>query len=171
MNQQHVPLSESDQGEGDEQAINRRHFLAAGFWAVSGITTLLFGGAGSRFFIGAAFDPEPEQWVKVGEIADLPPGQVHRTNYVVRVFDAWREVEQKGLLYVFSDDGLQYSVLDAACTHLGCNVRWQETETRFVCPCHGGLFSREGQVVSGPPPAPLRRLESKIQNGMLMVLI
>ena len=37
-----------------------------------------------------------------------------------------------------------------------------ETSTQFKCPCHGGIYARDGQVVSGPPPRPLERLNSRV---------
>ena len=171
MSDHNLPPLNPQKGEWDEEAINRRRFLTAGFWTVSGITTLIIGGTGARFFVGNALDPKPEQWVTVATLTDLPPGQVHRASFTVRTFDAWREVEKKGLLYAYSDDGVEYTVVDATCTHLGCNVRWQESEARFACPCHGGFFTREGEVIDGPPPGPLRRLETKIQNNVLMALV
>jgi len=48
------------------------------------------------------------------------------------------------------------------CTHMGCEVRWRAQEERYHCPCHGGIYDASGAVVSGPPPAPLRRLEVHI---------
>jgi nitrite reductase/ring-hydroxylating ferredoxin subunit len=49
------------------------------------------------------------------------------------------------------------------CTHLACPVRRvavdeAEPGVAFHCPCHGGRFARDGAVLGGPPPAPLRRL-------------
>jgi cytochrome b6-f complex iron-sulfur subunit len=41
------------------------------------------------------------------------------------------------------------------CTHFGCPVTWDETRERYTCPCHGGQFSAEGDVVAGPPLSPL----------------
>jgi nitrite reductase/ring-hydroxylating ferredoxin subunit len=48
--------------------------------------------------------------------------------------------------------------LSAVCTHLGCVVAWQDQAGEFLCPCHGGRFSADGQVLGGPPPKPLETL-------------
>lgn len=42
----------------------------------------------------------------------------------------------------------------AVCTHAGCTVGYEGGV--IVCPCHGGEYSAEtGEVIAGPPPAPL----------------
>ena len=49
----------------------------------------------------------------------------------------------------------EFIALSAVCTHLGCIVKWESDKDEFLCPCHGGRYSPAGQVLSGPPPAPL----------------
>ncbi len=49
----------------------------------------------------------------------------------------------------------QYIALSAVCTHLGCIVKWVNDSQEFLCPCHAGRFSTNGQVLGGPPPEPL----------------
>lgn len=49
-----------------------------------------------------------------------------------------------------------FSAYSAVCTHLGCLVVWEEDRREFFCPCHAAVFGDEGQVISGPPPAPLK---------------
>lgn len=42
----------------------------------------------------------------------------------------------------------------AVCTHAGCTVGYENGT--IVCPCHGGEYDAEtGEVIAGPPPAPL----------------
>lgn len=36
------------------------------------------------------------------------------------------------------------------CTHLGCIYRWEPTNDRFECPCHGSKFLRSGARIGGP---------------------
>lgn len=88
----------------------------------------------------------------------------------VPVRDGWyKQVEQK-LLYIKEDKDNPASpiVLSATCTHLGCTVKWDEeagAEGEFVCPCHGGRFGPDGQVLAGPPPSSLRRIAAEIHGG------
>ena len=57
--------------------------------------------------------------------------------------------------------GKNLFALSPVCSHLGCMVNWNGNRNRFLCPCHGGQYDMEGNVVAGPPPAPLRRLPLK----------
>jgi Rieske Fe-S protein len=168
----HESISEnSGQQQGEPPAFNRRRLLEAGFWASTGITGLALAGGGVRFLVGDALKPPKQQWVKVGEVDALPAGQVHQITYAKRNKDAWRSVERPGLLYAYSADGADYTVLDATCTHLGCNVHWKAESERFYCACHDAYFSREGDVISGPPPTALVRRQAKIEDGALLVLL
>jgi len=75
--------------------------------------------------------------------------------------DGWYQTRKQSALFVDRDaDG--YRVLSATCSHLGCSVRWDPDADHFRCPCHGGAYDREGLVVAGPPPAPLTRLNVRV---------
>ena len=57
----------------------------------------------------------------------------------------------------------------ALCTHLACTVFYEtDTETVF-CPCHNGRFDLSGNVVSGPPPAPLEAFRVEISGEEIIV--
>jgi Rieske Fe-S protein len=40
---------------------------------------------------------------------------------------------------------------DTRCPHLGCKVHWEAEKDRFFCPCHQGIFDRNGVAIAGPP--------------------
>lgn len=62
-----------------------------------------------------------------------------------------------------------FVALSAVCSHLGCIVQWDKDRQGFICPCHGGQFSAEGVVVSGPPPRPLDKLPVSLANGLITI--
>lgn len=59
--------------------------------------------------------------------------------------------------------------LSLVCPHLGCTVN--VTAQQLVCPCHGSVFDREGNVLKGPSPQPLQRLEIRERDDKLVVLV
>ena len=58
-------------------------------------------------------------------------------------------------LAVYRDENGRVKKMSAVCTHMGCFVRWNQTEGTWDCPCHGSRFSAKGKVLSGPAETPL----------------
>ncbi len=46
----------------------------------------------------------------------------------------------------------------------GCRTR-----ELFMCPCHGGVYYKDGSVAAGPPPRPLPRYPVRVQNGEVQI--
>lgn len=82
---------------------------------------------------------------------------------------AWRRAEATRNLFVLPVANGDPVILSARCTHLGCQVRWDDGTGEFLCPCHGGRFDREGRCIAGPPPRPLTRLPGHVSEGVLYV--
>jgi Rieske Fe-S protein len=149
--------------------VGRRDALSTfGFWIATVASMVILGIPGVRFAMGKSLDKQPEQWVPLGSPDKLPSADFSSVAYQVRGKDAWREVKKEGLIYVQSAGSGGYLALSAVCTHLGCNVRWSKTAAHFACPCHQGVYDSKGAVISGPPPRPLRQLETRLdENGLL----
>ncbi|MDH5718988.1 MAG: Rieske (2Fe-2S) protein [Spirochaetia bacterium] len=67
------------------------------------------------------------------------------------------------VVLVKSEDGLK--AISTRCTHLGCKVFWEPQNNRFFCPCHIGIFDVNGNVMSGPPPAPLPKYDVEVDEN------
>ena len=65
--------------------------------------------------------------------------------------------------------------MSAACTHMGCIVKWSGEDRKFHCPCHNGTFLEDGGTESGASARlylnPLPRLEAKETDGKVYVRV
>jgi cytochrome b6-f complex iron-sulfur subunit len=77
--------------------------------------------------------------------------------------------DRQGMQIVLVYTAQEPKVFDAACTHLGCLVMWDQNEHIFHCPCHGAVFDDNGQVVRGPTNKPLKRIDFEIKNNMIII--
>ena len=92
---------------------------------------------------------------------DLPPTGPLAATLTERHADGWNETRKSTVVFL-DKEGDGYRAFSATCTHLGCSVAWNAQDGHYKCPCHGGTYSRDGQVVSGPPPQGLTRLPVRV---------
>ena len=60
---------------------------------------------------------------------------------------------------VYKDtDGTLHAV-DTTCTHMGCEVEWNNAENTWDCPCHGSRYTYTGDILNGPAVQPLKKLD------------
>ena len=64
---------------------------------------------------------------------------------------------------------LNFKILDATCTHLGCKVKYLPEKKIFQCPCHKSIFSLTGKVLKGPAKKNLKKLKFKIKKNKLEI--
>jgi len=101
-------------------------------------------------------------WRRAGALTDLTPNVPVPRVLAMSRQDGWYRERARETVFLVWDGDKAVHALSATCTHLGCQVRWDDTATRFRCPCHGGVFDAQGNVVEGPPPRALSRVEVRI---------
>ncbi len=76
----------------------------------------------------------------------------------------------KGKLVMLIRDG-EESVkgFSPICTHKECTVEHTVGAETIVCPCHGSSYDLEGQVLTGPAERPLRRFETSLADGRVVI--
>lgn len=70
---------------------------------------------------------------------------------------------------IVRDSERSVRALSAACTHLGCIVKWDSVKEALVCPCHAAFFDLNGNVMGGPAPSPLQSLPVKISQDEIII--
>ncbi|MFC7319703.1 FAD-dependent oxidoreductase [Halobacillus campisalis] len=61
----------------------------------------------------------------------------------------------------YKDEHGSISIVDTTCTHMGCELNWNNGDRSWDCPCHGSRFTVEGEVIEGPATKPLSKLSDK----------
>jgi nitrite reductase/ring-hydroxylating ferredoxin subunit len=123
-----------------------------------------------RTILGPSFAAHTPRWLDAAAFAGL--GDDGPTPVTLRIArqDGYRQVVDRRVVYL-TREGNGVRALDSTCTHLGCRTRYDADVRRFLCPCHGGAYDEHGQVVAGPPPAPLGRIAARVANGRVLVQV
>ena len=102
------------------------------------------GGAATSPSASASAPSLPRGAVKLGPAGNLPAGQAA----------TYSDPTDGSPDILIRDSSGDLKAFSAVCTHAGCTVGYEGGV--IVCPCHGGEYSAEtGEVIAGPPPAPL----------------
>jgi Rieske Fe-S protein len=57
---------------------------------------------------------------------------------------------------VYRDAAGALSAVSSVCTHMGCDVHWNDHDGNWACRCHGSRFAPDGSVLRGPAVKPLQ---------------
>lgn len=152
--------------EEDSVERGRRRFVAGVIAASSAVIAALLGVPVLGYLLSPLFErPWRITWSSLGPLARFPEGTPTAVAFQRQVEGA---PPQREGAYVLRQ-GSGATVYSIHCTHLGCPYEWSPPAERFFCPCHGGVFDKNGNVVSGPPPRPLDRYETRVVKGVLYV--
>ncbi|HKN02026.1 MAG TPA: ubiquinol-cytochrome c reductase iron-sulfur subunit [Candidatus Binataceae bacterium] len=152
--------------------------MARVFWSGIGLVGAGIAAPVLTYLIRPLFGaPDAGSGVRMGKVEDLPlnvpqrfilfPPQ--RLEVARRVVEGWVTDDSQMVAWVVRMADKIY-VFDPHCTHLGCAYRWEEQAKEFFCPCHAGVFSLTGKVISGPPPRPLDLYSYEVREGFLYVV-
>ena len=149
--------------------MHRRTFLVR---VIQSIHTLM--GATLAFVVGGAvvapsFTRRAGVWLPAVDLSELEDGTPHPAALRVARADGATEIVERRMIYVVRSVDGSVRALDSTCTHLGCRTRFNPESKRIECPCHGGVYDADGNVVSGPPPSPLRSLPTRVEDDTIFV--
>ncbi|MEK6608881.1 MAG: ubiquinol-cytochrome c reductase iron-sulfur subunit [Myxococcota bacterium] len=144
----------------DEKVLDRRGFFgrALGWLGWGSLCAWAAGSSAALLrFVAPAVRYELPRVFKIGRPDEYKIGEV-----------STRFKDDYQIFVVRTQQGIY--ALHAQCTHLGCTTNWFQQDRLIKCPCHGTNFSPEGDVLSGPAPAPLRRAAvSLAPDGRIVV--
>jgi len=128
--------------EVGQAGMNRREFVTYAWAAALGLVTLE-GGLATYLFMYPRFKAgEFGGKFEIGPASALPEiGASPKPDATGKFWLVNTEQGPKALYMV--------------CTHLGCLYKWEPSNNRFECPCHGSKFSLEGDYIEGPAPRSL----------------
>lgn len=146
--------------ERDEEAqVTRREFC--GFLFLTS-TTLFAGAAG--FAAKSVYDARQSRTfptLSIDGASEMTPGSALNFHY---------PNEEESAILVRSRDG-GYAAFGQKCTHLSCPVYYSKQNDRLECPCHeGGFDARTGEVLYGPPPRPLDKIEIEVRGDQVFAI-
>ena len=124
------------------------------------------------FAVAPIFDAPEEMWEGVGS-----PDDYTSDTYRQAVITIVQGVGTSGKTTVYirrgsadlDEDPNSYIAISTRCAHLGCPVRFVRAAGNFICPCHGGVYDFEGQVIGGPPVRPLDRFQTRVEGDELQI--
>jgi Rieske Fe-S protein len=74
------------------------------------------------------------------------------------------------LAVVRKDDG-SFTAMPAVCTHMKCNLKFNQLNATLDCPCHGSTFELDGAVINGPAVKSLRQYRVEFDGQIVGVVL
>jgi len=128
----------------EKKKVSRREFLNFAWLVSLGFITVDMAGLTYLFAMPRFKEGEFGGVISVGSVADLPDVQAGPEN--LPKVKLWLSHTDEGVMALYK-----------VCTHLGCLYNWKDQEDKFVCPCHGSQFQKNGEYIQGPAPRSLDR--------------
>jgi Rieske Fe-S protein len=145
----------------------RRKFLAKMVWGIqAGIAAVLTALLTTASML-PVFSSRRSDWIPLVDLEELTD-QPRPLALRFQQTQGWLTEDLSEAVYALIQNGNPV-VFSSRCTHLGCAVHWESSNSRFQCPCHGGAYDLDGEVVVGPPPLPLRRLDAEVRDSKVWI--
>jgi menaquinol-cytochrome c reductase iron-sulfur subunit len=166
-------MSMTDRPKSDlsqNKELSRRNFLQLISIAMGLVGAALVGIPMIGFLFSPLFKKGEQVWRNVGKVDDFKIGTTSSVIFTDSSPLPWAGVSARSAAWLRRIDETNFEAFSVNCTHLGCPVNWIQSAELFMCPCHGGVYNQEGQVVAGPPPLPLTKYPVRLQSGQVQIL-
>ena len=147
----------------------RRTFLQVVIGVFSGLIGLVLGIPFVAAIIGSSRRAAGRTFSDVAALDSLPVGKPVDLTFAALTADAFIQRELMHHIWAVRTSASEVTVYSPICPHLGCSYDWDPRTSRFMCPCHGSVYTLDGRVVAGPAPRPLDTLPLEIRADRLFV--
>ena len=150
----------------------RRQFFARIVKTIQSVIAGVVGVVAGGSILSPGFARREESWLPIGlELGALIDNAPTPATLRVAREDGYNQIVDRRVVLLVKTGENEVTALNPTCTHLGCRVSWDSEAKELRCPCHGGTYDHLGIVKSGPPPAPLPRLTTKVDGNKIFVQI
>jgi menaquinol-cytochrome c reductase iron-sulfur subunit len=143
-----------------DHELSRRDFIKVTTGIVGGIIGAVIGLPAIYYLIDPALrEGGKDAWIPIGKLENMEIGKPYPFSFTRVMVNGWERTASSfgGYAIRNSEDPGDILILSSKCTHLACSVNWNDEAQAYLCPCHDAKFSKEGEVLDGPPPRPLDR--------------
>ncbi|MCB0497142.1 MAG: ubiquinol-cytochrome c reductase iron-sulfur subunit [Cyclobacteriaceae bacterium] len=131
---------------------NRRKFLSKITLGVGSFVAAVLAVPVITSMLDPVLRKKTPRWRKVGSLEDFEVDKTKMVSFKDTSPYKWSTEISQTAAYVRREQGDTFTAFSINCAHLGCPVRWVEESELFLCPCHGGVYYKDGSRASGPPP-------------------
>ena len=121
------------------------------------------------FVVAPLFRKAPGDWMSVGKVDDFEIGKTVDVEITDPSSLPWAGITAKSAAWLRRESADEFIAFSVNCSHMGCPVRWLAGAELFMCPCHGGIYYKDGSVAAGPPPKPLYRFTVRVVDGTVQI--
>jgi menaquinol-cytochrome c reductase iron-sulfur subunit len=159
----------SDQGMFSEK-INRKSFIMKILVFISGLLGTVIAIPIVSALIAPLVRRTPPVWRQVGKISDFETGKTVMVRFRNSTPLPWSGKTSESAAWLRKISDKEFVAFSVNCTHLGCPVRWEADAELFMCPCHGGIYNKDGSRAAGPPPKGLVHYPVRLRNNEVEIL-
>ncbi|KJR99669.1 MAG: hypothetical protein VR65_15560 [Desulfobulbaceae bacterium BRH_c16a] len=114
------------------------------------------------------YRPRRNVWRSIGPLDDFPIGEMRKI-IVSLPEEEWGRALREKAVYAWRPSAEEAVVYSRSCTDLGCPLTFDPGSQCFFCPCHGGIFDKNGKRMAGPPNRPMYRFAIRIAGGEIEI--
>ena len=166
MSADHRP---ADAEAGPVEAPGRRELLTRVSIALGALGAAIVGIPIVGFLLAPFFEQQSQVWRPVGTVDSFRPGMTVKVDFADSSPLPWAGVVARTAAWLRREPDGAFVAFAVNCTHLGCPVQWLPDAALFMCPCHGGVYYKDGAVAAGPPPKPLPQYPVRVRDGQVEI--